>query len=98
MVQERRVLRIEGQDIWTFRVAYLRGEDDGLSLDRHLGDVYVRDDGTVIRQSLKWGNMNLRFDRLPENAEATFTTERPSVRTRSPENVSPDSERARGAA
>lgn len=69
VVKERRVLRIDGQDVWTFRVAYLRGADDGLSLDRHLGDVYVQDDGTVIRQTLKWGRMNVRFDRLPQDAD-----------------------------
>jgi hypothetical protein len=65
-VVDRRMLRIEDRDVWTFHVVYRRGEDDGLSLERHLGDVYVMSDGTVVRQTLTWGGATLAFDLMSE--------------------------------
>jgi hypothetical protein len=61
-VEERRMLRIDGQDVWTLRVVYRRAADDGLSLEQRVGDVYVTDDGTVVRQTMTWGGLTLVFD------------------------------------
>ncbi len=61
-VEGRRMLRLGAEDVWTTHIVYRRGGDDGLSLERHLGDVYVSSDGTVVRQTLVWGGLTLTFD------------------------------------
>jgi hypothetical protein len=68
-VEDRRMLRIDDQDVWTFHVVYQRSADDGLSLERRVGDVFVTADGTVVRQTLTWGGITLSFDLLPESAD-----------------------------
>jgi hypothetical protein len=62
VVEDRRMLRLGDRDVWTMHVVYRRAEDDGLSVQRHLGDVYVTADGTVVRQTLTWGGITLTFD------------------------------------
>jgi hypothetical protein len=61
-VADRRVLRIDGRDVRTFHVVCERADDDGLSLERHVGDLFVTADGTVVRQTLTWAGGELTFD------------------------------------
>ncbi len=65
-VLERRVLRQFDRDVATFHVVYEQSNEDGLSLARDMGDVWVTPEGEVVRQSMRWGQMVLAFDRLPD--------------------------------
>jgi hypothetical protein len=78
LVEDRRMLRRDGEDVWTFHVVYRRATDDGLSLERRVGEVFVMADGTVVRQSLTWGGIKLAFDLLSEGAGGP--DEKPSFR------------------
>ena len=46
----------------TYYVVYQRSDDDGLSVERDLGELWVADDGTVMKQSAHWGQLNLEFE------------------------------------
>ena len=60
----KQILQQEGRDIRTFHVVYERADNNGLSIGRQLGDVWVTRDGKVVRQSMTWGSLELTFDRL----------------------------------
>ena len=91
VVEERRMLRIGDQDVRTFHVVYRRGRDDGLSLDRHLGDVYVTSDGTVVRQTLSWGGITLTFDLQTELPGKALGEATPTEAVRPSADVAPQS-------
>ncbi|MCA9150176.1 MAG: hypothetical protein KDA92_12790 [Planctomycetales bacterium] len=61
-VEDRRALRWGGDDMMTYHVVYQRSDDDGLSVERDLGELWVADDGTVMKQSAHWGQLNLEFE------------------------------------
>lgn len=75
-VEERRALRYGGREVMTLRVVYRALDDGGLSLDDELGEVWVTEDGTVLRQTFRWGQMVLEFDRLPDSESASAANER----------------------
>ena len=52
------------ENIRTYHVTYERAGDDGLSVGKKIGDVWVSTDGTVIRQTATWGSLKLTFNRL----------------------------------
>jgi len=56
-------LEVDGRATKALRVEYRRGAEDALSLDRRLGDAWVLEDGTVVRQTLVWGQFELEFAR-----------------------------------
>ena len=70
----------------TFHVVYERATDDGLSVERGLGDLWVKPDGVVVRQRLTWGTLTLMFDRLPEETQLTpiLSPEQAKLTTNSP--------------
>lgn len=71
-VASRELVRV-GDDVYpTMHVVYERSAQEPLSWERRLGDAWVLDDGTVIRQSLSWGKFTLTFERefdAPTDAE-----------------------------
>ena len=54
-----------GQTVKALQVVYRRAAGSSLSLDRELGSVWVLSDGTVVRQTLHWGSLELTFHRQP---------------------------------
>jgi hypothetical protein len=54
-----------GQTVPALHVVYRRAAGSTLSLDRELGSLWVLSDGTVVRQTLHWGSLQLTFHRQP---------------------------------
>lgn len=73
-VASRELVRIGNEVFPTMHVIYERSVQEPLSWERRLGDAWVLDDGTVIRQSLTWGKFTLTFER---ELEAPSDAERP---------------------
>jgi hypothetical protein len=67
-VTERRALRYDGQEVMTLLVVYRAADDGGLSLQQDLGEVWVTPEGSVLRQTFRWGQMTLEFERLPDSS------------------------------
>jgi hypothetical protein len=62
----RQTLRVRERDERTFHVRYIEADDDGLSLERDLGELWVTDSGEVFRQTMRWGTMELAFERVED--------------------------------
>lgn len=62
-VVEEESIEVDGRSTKAFRVEYRRGPEDALSLDRRLGNAWVLADGTVVRQTLVWGQFEIEFAR-----------------------------------
>ena len=74
-VEGREVVSWGGQTWSAAHVVYRRAAGSGLSLDRELGHLWVLRDGTVVRQTLRWGSLELTFDLEPSAASAENLTE-----------------------
>ena len=68
-VEDREMIAWGGRKVLALRVVYRRAAGSSLSLDRELGSLWVLPDGTVVRQTLRWGSLELTFDRQ-SSAEA----------------------------
>ncbi|MCP4191925.1 MAG: hypothetical protein GY768_15025 [Planctomycetaceae bacterium] len=64
-VESRETIEWNSEQLRAYHVVYRRPVSAGLSIDQALGHVWVRADGLVLRQSVRWGSLELTFERLP---------------------------------
>ncbi len=69
-VAKRESLNWNGRSEPVYRIDYHRPASEGLSVNRHLGSVWVlAKEGTAIRQTVRFGGRVLRFERLADEAQ-----------------------------
>jgi hypothetical protein len=78
----RQTIRFGQRDERTYHVRYVEADDDGLSLERDLGELWVSASGAVLRQTMRWGKMVLAFERIERAADAP-----PDLHSAAPEST-----------
>ncbi|MDG2385030.1 MAG: hypothetical protein P8N76_25385 [Pirellulaceae bacterium] len=68
-VESREMIEWNSEQIRAYHVVYRRPVGVILNIDQTLGHVWVRSDGQVLRQSVRWGSLELTFERLPSSPE-----------------------------
>jgi len=69
-VAGRQAITLARKNWFAFHVTYERADATGLSLSRHIGDVWVTEEGDVLKQTASLGPMSLTFERQFHEEEA----------------------------